>query len=104
MALGKAGLSPEDMDYFIGGDLQPSHHANFCAEVYHTLPRHLVPVQHWRGLSLGAMLIQGGFAQYILIATSSHNCAQRGNIAILRNMVSSVSVCPVDCDGAGAVV
>jgi len=27
------------------------------------------------GLSLGAMLLQGGFARYILVATSSHNCA-----------------------------
>ncbi len=78
LALGKAGLSPEDMDYFIGGDLlNQVITSNFCARslalpylgIYGACST-LV-----QGLALGAMLIQGGFAQHILVGTSSHNCA-----------------------------
>lgn len=78
LALGKAGLSPEDMDYFIGGDLlNQVITSNFCARslAIPYLGIYGACSTLAQGLSLGAMLIQGGFAQYILIATSSHNCA-----------------------------
>lgn len=78
LALGKAGLSPEDMDCFIGGDLlNQVITSNFCAGK--------LALPYWgiygacstlaQGLALGSMLIEGGFAQYILVGTSSHNCA-----------------------------
>lgn len=78
LALGKAGLSPDDMDYYIGGDLlNQIITSNFCARS--------LALPYWgiygacstlvQGLALGAMLIQGGFAQYVLVATASHNCA-----------------------------
>ena len=78
LALGKAGLSREDMDYYLGGDLlNQVISSTFCARslaipylgifgACSTLAE---------GLSLGTMLIQGGFAKYILVATSSHNCS-----------------------------
>ena len=78
LALGKAGLSPEDMDYFIGGDLlNQVITSNFCARslAIPYLGIYGACSTLAQGLSLGAMLIQGGFAQYILIGTSSHNCA-----------------------------
>ena len=78
LALGKAGLSPEDMDYYIGGDLlNQIISSTFCAR------KLAIPFLGIfgacstlaEGLSLGAMLIQGGFAKHILVGTSSHNCS-----------------------------
>ncbi|MGI6309057.1 MAG: stage V sporulation protein AD [Dethiobacteria bacterium] len=77
LALGKAGLSPEDMDYFIGGDLlNQVITSTFCARnlAIPYLGIYGACSTLAEGLSLGAMLIQGGFAQHILVATSSHNC------------------------------
>ena len=77
LALGKAGLSPEDMDYYIGGDLlNQIITSNFCAR---SLALPYLGIfgacsTLSQGLALGAMLIQGGFARYILVGTSSHNC------------------------------
>lgn len=78
LALGKAGLSPEDMDYYIGGDLlNQVVSSTFCAR---SLAIPFLGIfgacsTLAEGLSLGTMLIQGGFAKYILVATSSHNCS-----------------------------
>lgn len=78
LALAKAGLSPDDIDYFIAGDLlNQVISASFCAR------RLAVPFLGiygacstlTEGLSIGAMLLQGGFARNILVATSSHNCS-----------------------------
>ncbi|HHU76919.1 MAG TPA: stage V sporulation protein AD [Firmicutes bacterium] len=78
LALGKLGLSPDDIDFFIAGDLlNQIISSSFCARKL-ALPflgiygacSSLV-----EGLSLGAMLLEGNFAGRILVATSSHNCS-----------------------------
>lgn len=78
LALGKAGLTPDDIDLFIAGDLlNQVISSSFCARKL-ALPffgiygacSSLV-----EGFSIGAMLLEGNFAEQILIATSSHNCS-----------------------------
>lgn len=78
LSLGKAGVTPGDMDYFIAGDLlNQVISSNFCAR------KLAIPYfgiygacsTLTEGISLGAMLVEGGFADHILLATSSHNCA-----------------------------
>lgn len=74
-ALGRAGLTEDDVDYFIAGDLMNQitsstfsaralgvpHVGIFAACATSTL-----------GLGLGAMLVDGGFARRVLVATASH--------------------------------
>jgi stage V sporulation protein AD len=77
LALGKAGLSPEDMDYFIAGDLlNQVISASFCARglAIPFLGIYGACSTLTEGLSIGGMLVQGGFARNVLVATSSHNC------------------------------
>jgi stage V sporulation protein AD len=77
LALGKSGLSPGDMDYFIAGDLlNQVISASFCARglAIPYLGIYGACSTLAEGLSVGGMLIQGGFARHVLVATSSHNC------------------------------
>ena len=74
-ALGQVGLTENDVDYFIAGDLMNQivsstfsarslaipHIGIFAACATSTL-----------GLGLGAMLVDGGFAHRVLVATASH--------------------------------
>jgi len=78
LSLGKAGLTPDEIDLFIAGDLlNQIISSSFCARKL-ALPffgiygacSSLV-----EGLSIGAMLLEGNFAEHILIGTSSHNCS-----------------------------
>jgi len=77
LTLGKAGLTPDDVDYFIAGDLlNQVISANYCARKlsipYFGLYGACSTLTE--GLSLGAMLLEGGYGDHVLIATSSHNC------------------------------
>ena len=78
IALGKAGMVPEDVDYFFSGDLLNQNiSATFCAR------KLAIPFfgvfnacsTLCETMCLGGMLIDGGFARNILIAVSSHNCS-----------------------------
>ncbi|MDO9535919.1 MAG: stage V sporulation protein AD [Bacillota bacterium] len=76
LAVGKAGIYPEDIDYFIAGDLlNQVITASFCARglAIPYLGIYGACSTLAEGLSLGTMIIEGGFAKHILIATSSHN-------------------------------
>lgn len=74
-AMNKAGITADRVDYFLAGDLlNQTISANFAA-------RHLgIPflglygacATVFEGLSLGSMLIDGGFAEYVVVGSSSH--------------------------------
>ena len=77
LAMGKGGLTPDDIDYFFAGDLlNQVISASYCARKlsipYFGLYGACSTLTE--GLSLGSMLVEGGFASRVLIATSSHNC------------------------------
>lgn len=77
LALSKIQKVPKDMDYFLAGDLLNQ----ITASGFHAAQLD-VPFFGLYGacstlgesLSLGAMLVDGGFAEEVLAATSSHNC------------------------------
>ncbi|RPF49626.1 stage V sporulation protein AD [Thermodesulfitimonas autotrophica] len=74
-ALAKANIKPQDVDYLLAGDLlNQIISANFVARAlaipYIGLYGACSTI--YEGLALGAMLIDGGFAQYVLIGSSSH--------------------------------
>ncbi|RDV83019.1 stage V sporulation protein AD [Ammonifex thiophilus] len=74
-ALAKANLRPEQVDYLLAGDLlNQIVAANFAARAlgipYVGLYGACATI--YEGLALGAMLIDGGFADYVLIGSSSH--------------------------------
>lgn len=74
-AIAEAGLSPKDMDYLLSGDL-----LNQIVSSTYTARQLGIPYFGLYGacstmtesLSLGAMIIDGGFADKIVCATSSH--------------------------------
>lgn len=73
--LSKANVKPQDVDYLLAGDLlNQIVSANFAAR---SLAIPLIGLYGacstiYQGLAVGAMLIDGGFAQYVLIGSSSH--------------------------------
>ena len=77
-ALKKAGLAPEDIDYIFGGDL-----INQCVSTHYALRNIEIPFLGLygacstmiEGISLAAMLIDGGFAHKTACAASSHFCS-----------------------------
>ena len=76
-ALDKAGLEQKDIDYVLAGDL-----INQCIGAHYCMRDMDIPFLGLYGacstmtesLSIGAMLIGGGFADNVLCATSSHFC------------------------------
>ena len=76
-ALQKGGLSPEDLDYILAGDL-----LNLCIGTSFSLREFRVPFYGLygacstmgEGLSLASLLIDGGFARLAAAQTSSHYC------------------------------
>ena len=77
-ALNKAGLTTEQLDYVLAGDL-----LNQCIATSYSMRTQEIPFfglygacsTMAEGLSLGAMLIDGGFASYTAALTSSHFCS-----------------------------
>ncbi|MBR1456346.1 MAG: stage V sporulation protein AD [Oscillospiraceae bacterium] len=78
LACGKAGLAPAGLDYVLAGDL-----LNQCVSSAFALKDSAAPYLGLYGacstmaeaLSLGAMLIDGGFAETVCAATGSHFCS-----------------------------
>jgi len=77
LALGKANLTEDDIEYFLAGDLlNQIITASFSARelqipflgIYGACSTII------EGLALGASLIEAGFADRVLTASSSHNC------------------------------
>lgn len=78
LALEKANLAAQDMDYILCGDL-----LNQCIGSTFGIQKLSIPFFGLFGacstmgeaMSLGSMLLDGGFAQYVLCGASSHFCA-----------------------------
>lgn len=73
--LAKANLKPQDIDYLLAGDLlNQIISANFVARALAVpfLGLYGACSTIYEGMALGAMLIDGGFAQNVLIGSSSH--------------------------------
>lgn len=78
LAIQKANLKPKDMDYILCGDL-----LNQCTGSTFGIKNLEIPFFGLFGacstmgesMSLGAMLIDGGFANHVLAGASSHFCA-----------------------------
>ncbi|MBR2896007.1 MAG: stage V sporulation protein AD [Oscillospiraceae bacterium] len=76
-ALEKGGLTPEELDYVLAGDL-----LNQCIGTSFALRDVAIPFYGLYGacstmgesLALGSMLVAGGFAQRVAAMTSSHFC------------------------------
>ena len=74
----KSGLQPEDIDFIFAGDL-----LNQCSSSHFAGRSFAVPFfgifgacsTMAEGLCLGAMAVDGGFAQKVVCATSSHFCS-----------------------------
>ena len=77
-ALDKAGIQTDQLDYVFAGDL-----LNQCIATSYSLRAQNAPFFGLYGacstmaesLSLGAMLVDGGFATYVAALTSSHFCS-----------------------------
>ena len=74
----KGKVSPEDIQYIFGGDL-----LNQCIAVSYGIRETEIPFYGLYGacstmaesMSLGSMMIEGGFAERVLCITSSHFCS-----------------------------
>lgn len=80
-ALQKAGLQKQDIDFMLAGDLLNQIISSGFSARSMSIPflgLYGACSTMYEGLALGAMLIDGGFAERVLIATSSHyNTAER---------------------------
>ncbi|MBR0360595.1 MAG: stage V sporulation protein AD [Clostridia bacterium] len=78
IALKKAGLGNNDIEYILSGDLQ-----NQCAATHYGLRETNIPFLGLYGacstmvesLSVGSMIICGGYAERVVCLTSSHFCS-----------------------------
>lgn len=78
LALAKVPMAPSEIDYLIAGDLE-----NQCVASCYGLLSYEIPYigiygacsNLTEGMALASMLISGGAARRIAVATSSHNCA-----------------------------
>ena len=75
LALAKAKLTTQDIDYLLAGDLTNQIiTANFTARslAIPFIGLYGACSTMYEGLALGAMLIDGGYAQHVLVGASSH--------------------------------
>lgn len=78
LALEKSGLKEENIDYILAGDL-----LNQCVGIHYSVRDFDIPFYGLYGacstmvesISLGSMLISGGYADRIMCLTSSHFCS-----------------------------
>lgn len=108
MAVRKSKLTPEDIDFMMAGDLlNQLISANFTARDLGIpfLGLYGACSTMFEGMSLGSMLIDGGFANHVLTAASSHyDTAERQfrfptEMGVQRPLTSQWTV-----TGAGSVV
>lgn len=77
-AIDRANLKPEDIDYYFGGDLLNQIISSSFAARELQIPffgLYGACSTMTESLSLGAMNIDGGYADYVVAATSSHFCS-----------------------------
>lgn len=78
LAFAKVPMAPSEVDFLLAGDLE-----NQCVASAYGLLSYEIPYigiygacsSLCEGLALGSMLISGGCARRVAVATSSHNCA-----------------------------
>lgn len=78
LAMERAGLTPNDIDYILAGDL-----LNQCVGASYGMRELSIPFFGLYGacstmtesLSLGSMIVDGGFADKVMCTTSSHFCS-----------------------------
>ncbi|MHB1418591.1 MAG: stage V sporulation protein AD [Bacillota bacterium] len=108
MAIEKAGLAPDDIDFMLSGDLlNQTISANYAARQLNIPFFGLYGAcsTMFEGLALGAMIMDGGFANHVVVATSSHHdTAERQfrfptELGVQRSLTSQWTV-----TGAGAAV
>ncbi len=108
LAVQKANLTPREIDFMMAGDLlNQIISANFVARDLGIpfIGLYGACSTMFEGLALGSMLIDGGFAEHVLVASSSHyNTAERqyrfpAEMGVQRPLTAQWTV-----TGAGAVV
>ncbi len=108
IAIQKANLTPQDIDFMMAGDLlNQIISANFTARdlAIPFIGLYGACSTMFEGLALGSMLVDGGFANYVLVSASSHyDTAERQyrfpiEMGVQRPMTAQWTV-----TGAGAVV
>ena len=75
-ALNKAGLAPEDMDYMLSGDLLNQITTSSFSALAVGVPLfglYGACATSTEALTLGSVLVDGGFAEHVLVGTASHN-------------------------------
>lgn len=107
-ALAKAGLKPEEVDFFLAGDLCNQITASGFTARQLGIPflgLYGACASFFEGLALGAMLVDGGFADRVLVAASSHCCTAERQFrfpteqGVQRSMTAQWTV-----TGAGAAI
>lgn len=108
LALDKAKLAPQGVDYFLAGDLldqivSSSFAARRLGIPYVGLFGACATVAE--GVSLGSMLLDGGFASKVLVATSSHyQSAERQFRYPIELNIQRKGTAQYTATGAGAAV
>jgi len=78
LALSKGNYRPEDLDYFIAGDLLNQITVSGYSALNYPIPFlgiYGACANLTQSMGLGALLISGGYGERALLATSSHNCS-----------------------------
>lgn len=108
LALKKSGLNIQDIDYMLAGDLSNQIIAtNFTARnlAIPFIGLYGACSTMYESLALGSMLIDGGFAQYVLVGASSHYAtAERQFRFPTEQGVQRAMSAQWTVTGAGAVV
>lgn len=108
LSLQKSSLKRENIDFFIAGDL-----LNQIISAGFTARELSIPFfgiygacsTSAEGLALGSILLDGGFAEKILVATSSHNCtAERQYRGPTEQGMQLVPTSQCTVTGAGAFI
>jgi stage V sporulation protein AD len=108
IALKKANLSSREIDFFLAGDLENQTEASALAARDLGIPYlglYGACATIYEGIALGAVLIDGGFAERVVVAVSSHCCTAEKQFrypteqGVQRSLTQSWTV-----TGAGAVI
>lgn len=77
LAIDKAGLTKEQIQFYVGGDLMNQIISNTFAARTLTIP--YIGIfgacsTSMEGLALGSLIMSSGYAKHVLVGTCSHNC------------------------------